>query len=474
MVKQGGKGKKSAGKAATSGPKFSKRSVVKTDIYDEGESELTGKQKQRANASDKYSKQAMESMDFDQDDGKVMYGDDESIDSESDGIGWNSDDDAAYGGMLGGSKKKGEDSGSEEDYDEEGGEGTTLLSDMLSGFASSSSQKHTAQPSELDDLFNNAASEDGSDAGEYSEDDSEDGHEGLLSAIDKFTKTPDGSKDRQFVSKQAQFAPENQFSSTDPSKVSISTLLGALSSDSRGLSAVKTKLADLEKSSIAPKAVDKVITERVERSVAYSASKADMNKWQSTVVANRNASTLDLAGDKRQLPSYKGLIEKFEATNDLERDIDMVLVESSGYEGNALQLEEEALQARHATPEQMKENLAELAKIRALMFYEQMKRHRVNKIKSKAYHRIRNRKNKRDRGGDDAEDSDALSDPEAVEEAEKAAATRVKERMNLKHQNTTKWARMAMQYGKGNKDLRCVLFLIFYVYSISPHSICVL
>ena len=119
MVKQGGKGKKSGDKASSSGSKISKRSTVKTDIYDEGEAELTGKQKQRANASDKYSKNAMESMDFDHDDGKVFYGDDESIDSESDGIGWNSDDDAAYGGMLGGSKKRNEDSESEEDYDEE-------------------------------------------------------------------------------------------------------------------------------------------------------------------------------------------------------------------------------------------------------------------------------------------------------------------------------------------------------------------
>lgn len=453
MGKLRNQGKKPSGTKRSSNSRISKRSVVKTDIYDEGDTELTGKQRLRANATDKYSQSMMQKMRFDNDDEEVLHGDDESIDSDGGSIGWNSDDDAAYGGMLDKKNKK-KDLSEEEDYDDDN-EGGTLLSDMLSGTRSSAVSKKD-QPkgsAALEDIF------DGSDDDDSDEDDASDydsdGHTGLLSAVDKFTKTPDESSDNKGrISRESQFAPESQFSVSDPSKLSISTLLGALSSDSRGLSAVKTKLADLEKTSSAPKAIEKVVSERVERAVAYDASKADMNKWQATVVENRNAKSLDLAGDKRQLPSYKGLIDKFEASNDLERDIDMVLVESNGYEGNALELEEDALKARHATPEQMKESMGELAKIRALMFYEQMKRHRINKIKSKAYHRIRNRKNKRDKKNQDSDSSDALSDPEADQDAEHAATARVKERMNLKHQNTTKWARMAQQYGKGNKELR--------------------
>ena len=46
---------------------------------------------------------------------------------------------------------------------------------------------------------------------------------------------------------------------------------------------------------------------------------------------------------------------------------------------------------RNLSPEELRERQAELAKVKALMFYEQMKRHRLNKIKSKAYRRIRKR-----------------------------------------------------------------------------------
>lgn len=44
--------------------------------------------------------------------------------------------------------------------------------------------------------------------------------------------------------------------------------------------------------------------------------------------------------------------------------------------------ETEALVARGFTLEQVKDRQAELAKMRALLFYEQQKRHRINKIKS--------------------------------------------------------------------------------------------
>ena len=47
------------------------------------------------------------------------------------------------------------------------------------------------------------------------------------------------------------------------------------------------------------------------------------------------------------------------------------------------------------------------------------------------------------------------TDPEAMAELnETEAAKRIKERMSLKHKNTSKWAKMALQYGVGDKSLR--------------------
>jgi U3 small nucleolar RNA-associated protein 14 len=39
-------------------------------------------------------------------------------------------------------------------------------------------------------------------------------------------------------------------------------------------------------------------------------------------------------------------------------------------------------------------------------------------------------------------------------ESEEEAIRRIKERMDLRHKNTGKWARMALEHGKGSKSLR--------------------
>ena len=51
--------------------------------------------------------------------------------------------------------------------------------------------------------------------------------------------------------------------------------------------------------------------------------------------------------------------------------------------------EEDELARREISAEEIKSRQAELAKVKALMFYQQMKQHRINKIKSKAYRSIR-------------------------------------------------------------------------------------
>ena len=65
---------------------------------------------------------------------------------------------------------------------------------------------------------------------------------------------------------------------------------------------------------------------------------------------------------------------------------------------------------RNLSPEELRERQAELAKVKALMFYEQMKRHRLNKIKSKAYRRIRKRQRLK-RESDDKVDITSLTYP---------------------------------------------------------------
>ena len=107
--------------------------------------------------------------------------------------------------------------------------------------------------------------------------------------------------------------------------------------------------------------------------------------------------------------------------------------------------EEGELADKALTLKEVRARQGELSKMRSLLFYEQQKRRRINKIKSKAYRRIRKRQ---DRRKADAEGAELEDDPEKQREMEeKEAEARMEERMTLRHKNTSKWARSALKRG---------------------------
>lgn len=236
--------------------------------------------------------------------------------------------------------------------------------------------------------------------------------------------------------------------------VSMDLLLGALEGD-KSINVVKKKLDDLDKGAKAPKFVSKVVSDRVSREVTYDATSKEVGKWQEFVTTNRHASTLDLANDKREVASARGLVKKFEPRTDMENEIQMILVKSNTQSDKAIEQHEvDELKQRDVSEEDIKERQQELQKVKSLLFYEQLKRHRINKIKSKAYHRIKKRQRLRK---EDQERELALQseDPAMIEQVqEEEAMRRVKERMTMKHQNTGKWAKMALIHGKHDKNLR--------------------
>lgn len=308
----------------------------------------------------------------------------------------------------------------------------------------------------------NSDSEDLSGDSDDEEAELEDISERLMSAIDKFsTSTTKESKDVRNAAKISQRAPESSYAvELDNEAVTMNALLDALS-NTKGIQAVKKSLADLEKSIGAPKYVEKVISERAERKITYKDTSKDMDKWKETVLANRSAKTLDLAQDKREVASYRSLVKSFTPLTELEKDVQLVLLSnSSNGNENGIEQRELDLLVGKTSLKEVKEKQAELAKVKALMFYEQLKRHRLNKIKSKAYHKIRNRQKKKRAArngtgeGSDVEGSADSDGGNSGAEDDEEATKRVRERMDLRHQNTGKWARMAKLHGKSDKSLK--------------------
>jgi U3 small nucleolar RNA-associated protein 14 len=358
-----------------------------------------------------------------------------------------------HGGNKSRNSKKARDE--EEDEDEDINQG---MSDyfVVADEADDADEDDEDEFGEFDDLEDENKSDNESDPGE---EELEDISNRLMSAIDKFSASSAGNNGNNSVDTQQM--QESSFG-LDTDAVSMNALLDALS-NTRGISAVRKSLNDLEKSIEAPKYVEKVVSERMERNLTYKDKQSDMTKWQAQVIENRNAKTLDLVKDNKRDPqSYRSLVAKYTPQTDLEKDVQMVMVKCGLTESAAAKTENELLMGHGMSLKEIKQRQAELAKVKALMFYEQMKRHRLNKIKSKAYRRIRKRQKKRadakngvgEQGGDeesDAESSGAESEEDAEEEI---AARRARERMDLRHQNTGKWAHMAKQRGQYDKSLK--------------------
>jgi U3 small nucleolar RNA-associated protein 14 len=389
-------------------------------------------------------------VDLSDSDDEFRKGEDESIDDSASDIGWDSEDELAFGGRNKKGDYSSDDENESESDQEEPKDGEMLLSDMLEN-RPSKSQSHAKSSASVD----SDSDKDHSDSTD-DEDDLDDIHNRLLNSIEKFSKTEENSevKRKKFSNQMTQ---ESSYSSMlDGTQVSMNALLGALD-NTRDLSTIKKRLTELEKGLAAPSYVEKVTSDRMERHQAYEGTKQDMNKWQDTVVANRHVAVLDLAQDKRQLASYKQLVSRHVPTTSMEKDIQMILVKHGTSDAAADQIETDELGSRNISPEEIREKQAELAKVKALMFYEQMKRHRLNKIKSKAYRSIHKRQRlkrngKNQTGGDDEDEDEAEELTE--EQKEKNAFDRVKERMDMRHKNTSKWSKMALLHGHANKDLK--------------------
>lgn len=272
-------------------------------------------------------------------------------------------------------------------------------------------------------------------------------HLDLLSAIDKFSK----SDIKQSYLKHPTQQLEESSAYQSHQGLSLNSLLDGLG-NFQGIGGVKEKLADLEKTRSAPKYVERVVADRIERQQTYEGTKEEIGKWHDAVVNNRFAPTLDLAAESKPKPRGKSLVKRFEPTTSFEKEINMVIINNGLTEELLEQKEIDELQARNLSLEEIQQRQGELAKVNAYMFYEQMKRHRMNKIKSKAYRSIKRKQRKRLEG--ESEGVVALDEQEAEEIREKSAVDRVKERMDLRHKNTSGWAKMALKHGHTNKSLR--------------------
>ncbi|CAI5745700.1 unnamed protein product [Peronospora destructor] len=168
-----------------------------------------------------------------------------------------------------------------------------------------------------------------------------------------------------------------------------------------------------------------------------------------TLQANREPKeTLDLRVQAPKLEKLTpaALASKFVAQTDMEKSVAALLEAGDLSDKKQAKGEEEELARKHVSTEEVAARQKELAKLRSLLFYEEQKKKRIKKIKSKLYHKIRNAQDKK-AVARQKEELRAL-DPELARKLdEELAEKRAEERLTLKHRNTSKWVKHQLRRG---------------------------
>ena len=184
-----------------------------------------------------------------------------------------------------------------------------------------------------------------------------------------------------------------------------------------------------------------------DRKAGYEAASKDVSKWTPIVKANREAATLALlpsradgADAARAPPTTAAMAAAFTpAAAGVEAEVAALLAAARADTAAGVAAAEDKLALKTLDPAAAAAARGRLARMRSLLFHTEAKLKRAKKIKSKEYRR-RLAKAARAKATDAAAaggaDPDFLGVDAADEDAELA---RARERLTLKHRNTSRW-----------------------------------
>ncbi|KAK9812342.1 hypothetical protein WJX73_003829 [Symbiochloris irregularis] len=239
--------------------------------------------------------------------------------------------------------------------------------------------------------------------------------------------------------------------------LTVADMMRALGKDGAKLGKVGKQLAKLAKAAapVGP-ALPGPIQARQRRRAGYEATTEEVSKWQDLVKANREAPTLDLAklqqrGGPQAPSTIASMTAGFKPQSEMEKDIEAMLLAAQAAAGDkSEEAEENDLVGKALTVEEVRARQQALARMRSLLLRHADKARHLKKIKSKDFHRrtIRAAKAKAKKAGE------AEGDEEGYLRlaAEQAELERAKERLTLRHKNSSRWARRALKRGVNVMD----------------------
>lgn len=255
----------------------------------------------------------------------------------------------------------------------------------------------------------------------------------LLSMLNDLDKKPAAEHARGEV------RPESIHNVNTTEGLTLEDILAPLEGE---FQSVQKDLTEVEKTVALPEAVGHVKAAKAERELGYETAKKDVQKWIPQVKQNREAKQLVFGDAKGDEVSAKSLVADFKPSTDFEKELQDA-IEKSGVS--------ETLIRRSNTGDLPMEEVrggtsSSLARLKFLMGRAQAKNKRVNKIKAKAYHRLKRQGDKKmhDKVLERLEQEDPELAEEMKRDIEKKRATM---RMQRQTNARKKWALQAARFG---------------------------
>lgn len=291
-----------------------------------------------------------------------------------------------------------------------------------------------------------------SDSISIESDGNEDALEKFVAGLEQKRKQPDDG-DLQIPKDKKQRISVPDFSETvKESEYNLATSGKKLQLEDMLSSLGKTTLKGLKKVQTLQAPLAKPIQDRIDRAAAFETVKEQVSRWQPAVKELREASVLKfpLKESAKIQSNNNSLASTFKASNGMEQEISTILRESGLQSEKAISAFED-LEMAKLSVEDVKKRRAELAIMRDLMFRQERKAKRQNKIKSKAYRKVHRKEKDKMR----AELEETEGNP--VEIFRKREEQRARERMELRHKNTGKWAQKMISRADHSEGSRAAI-----------------
>eukprot|EP00727_Mastigamoeba_balamuthi_P001704 m51a1_g11530 putative U3 small nucleolar RNA-associated protein (933) ;mRNA; f:5639-9178 len=249
---------------------------------------------------------------------------------------------------------------------------------------------------------------------------------------------------------------ESEFNIPMPEKgtVDIGDLTAGMRGDgstTRELEKQIRQLSARDAPHVVQKALPDVVVDRLVRQEAYEREVYKVTtEFEHLVEANRTNPHLQFPDPAPvKLKTMREIAEKTASApkTELEARVGDILRSSGVEDERAIESFEKQLEIG-LTPEMVKKRQEELAKLQRLSFYHEIKAKRQARIKSKRFRKIQRKT--RQRLEEEAAEVAEVDPEEAERVRERIERDRIKERVTLKHQNTSKWVRRLKDKGLTN------------------------